>query len=198
MMRGAPSVPTSADSRVDAAVRSREGAASTVRIGVAIPIPEPYAASLVRARIDAQDPLAYAIPPHITLLPPTDISAEELADVHHHLSRIAAGQRPFVVELSGTDTFRPISPVVFVRVVAGIAECGRLQSAVNGGPVQQDLRFPYHPHVTLAHEVDEAALDAASRDMRTFDAVFPVAHFCLYEHGEDGVWRDVSTYVLTS
>ncbi|UFU04578.1 2'-5' RNA ligase family protein [Ruania suaedae] len=169
-----------------------------VRIGVAIPVPEPYAASLVRARLHADDPLARTIPPHITLLPPTDIPEGALPDVQDHLASIAAEQRPFVVELQGTDTFRPISPVVFIQVSTGIDACTALQAAVNDGPVSQRLRFPFHPHVTLAHAVEESALDEAADAMADFDAVFAVAHFCLYEHGEDGIWRDVSTYALTS
>ncbi|SED67650.1 2'-5' RNA ligase [Ruania alba] len=196
-MRGAPSLVPRAQVATPAQLNADQ-VTDVVRIGVAIPIPEPYAASLVRARIHARDPLAHAIPPHITLLPPTDVPADAVADVHHHLASIASQQSPFVVELHGTDTFRPISPVVFVRLDSGVAECAQLQAAVNDGPVAQTLRFPYHPHVTLAHEVDDAALDAAFHDMAGFDAVFPVAHFCLYEHGDDGVWRDVSTYVLTS
>ncbi len=169
-----------------------------VRIGVAIPVPEPYAASLTRARLRADDPLARSIPPHITLLPPTDIPEDAIADVQAHLARIATDQRPFVVELNGTDTFRPVSPVVFVQLSTGTDACAALQEAVNDGPLAQRLRFPFHPHVTLAHAVDESALDEAADTMAEFDAVFPVAHFCLYEHGEDGVWRDVCTYALTS
>src|SRR5699024_11013980 len=87
-----------------------------VRIGVSIPVPEPYFTRLARARVEAGDPLARSVPPHITLVPPTDVRAGDLARVEHHLQAVAAGHAPFVVDLAGTATFRPISPVVFVRL----------------------------------------------------------------------------------
>ncbi|MBZ2197673.1 2'-5' RNA ligase family protein [Occultella gossypii] len=169
-----------------------------VRIGVSIPIPEPYSATLTRARIEAGDPLAHSVPPHITLMPPAVVEPDDLAEVTEHLRTVAAEHPPFVVELGGTDSFRPISPVVFVRLAAGTQACERLQRAINAGPLRQELRFPYHPHVTIAHEIDDAGLDAANAAMEAFDAVFPVAHFSLYEYGDDGVWRGVRNFVLTS
>ena len=47
---------------------------------------------------------------------------------------------------------------------------------MRGGPLATVLRFPFHPHITLAHEVDDAALDMdvaaetmaeAAEEMRT-------------------------------
>ena len=169
-----------------------------LRIGVAIPIPEPYTSTLTRARSDCGDPLAHSVPPHITLIPPTVIEPEELGTVVDHLKNVATGHAPFVVELGGSDSFRPISPVVFVALTAGAGSCAVLQQAVNDGPLRQELRFPYHPHVTIAHELPEDRLDRAAGMMTEFDAVFPVAHFSLYEFADDGVWRDVSTFVLSS
>ncbi|HLS13934.1 MAG TPA: 2'-5' RNA ligase family protein [Beutenbergiaceae bacterium] len=170
-----------------------------LRIGVAIPIPEPYTSTLTRARSDAGDPLAHSVPPHITLLPPTVIEPEHLGEVVDHLTAVASAQAPFVIELDGTASFRPVSPVVFVAVAAtGANACAVLQQKVNQGPLAQELRFPYHPHVTIAHDLADDHLDRAERLMAGFDAVFPVAHFSLYEFADDGVWRDVSTFVLSN
>lgn len=171
---------------------------SQVSIGVAISIPAPYAESLTRARIDSGDPEALAIPPHITLLPPTAVEPDELDAVRRHLRAVAATQAPFVVALDGTDTFRPISPVVFVAVTEGAAACGDLHAAVNAGPLAQPLRFPFHPHVTIAHDLDDARLDAAAASREGFSARFPVAEFALYEYGDDGVWRDVLEFSLVA
>lgn len=171
---------------------------AVVRVGVSIPIPEPYAARLTRARVEAGDPLAHAVPPHITLVPPTDVCTDDLAGVEQQLAAVAASHPPFIVELSGTGSFRPVSPVVFVQLSAGAEECGRLQKEVNAGVLTQELRFPYHPHVTIAHQLDEATLDRAESAMAAFDAIFPVVHFSLYFHGIDGVWRDTADFALTS
>lgn len=167
-----------------------------LRIGVAIPIPEPYTASLTRARTDCGDPMAKTVPPHITLLPPSIVEPDQMGAVVEHLKTVAGGHAPFVMELRGTDTFRPLSEVVFVALAAGHDHCTALQHAVNDGPLHRELDFPYHPHVTIAHGLPAANLDSAAEQMADFDAVFPVAHFSLYEFGDDGVWRDVSTFVL--
>ena len=86
-----------------------------------------------------------------------------LPAVEAHLTEVAAAGRPFTMRLSGTDTFRPLSPVVFVRVVEGAEACMWLQQRVRDpeGPVARELQFPYHPHVTVAHGIDEAAMDRA-------------------------------------
>jgi len=181
------------------AVRVQRGTpGAAVLVGVSIPIPEPYAARLTRARVEAGDPLAHAVPPHITLLPPTQVCGQDVARVEAHLGEVAAAHSPFIVELAGTDSFRPVSPVVFVRLQAGGPECSQLQRAVNDDVLAQDLRFPYHPHVTIAHELDEPTLDRAAASMGDFDAVFPVVHFSLYFRGADGVWRDTVDFALTS
>jgi 2'-5' RNA ligase len=168
-----------------------------VRIGVALQIPEPYATVIQSTRAKLGDPLARAIPPHVTLIPPTVVEPEQLADVIEHLGEVAAAQAPFVVTLRGTGTFRPVSPVVFVAVEEGAVQFESLQRAVRTGVLAQELRFPYHPHVTIAHEVDDATLDLAEKAMADFEATYAAGSMRLYEHGDDGVWRVISRVPLT-
>ena len=99
-------------------------------IGVAIAVPDPWGADIERRRAELGDPQAGAIPAHITLLPPTRVGADRLDDVEQHLARATAGAAPFVVRLRGTGTFRPVSPVVFVALSAGISGCESLESQV--------------------------------------------------------------------
>ena len=167
-----------------------------VRIGVAIAVPAPFDADLQRARARSGDPLAASIPPHITLLGPTVVEHGDLDAVAAHLAAVADDVDPFVLLLRGTGTFRPVSPVVFIQVAQGIAQCERLESAVRSGPLAQDLRFNYHPHVTVAHEVADDALDRAFAEMAHYEAQFTVDSFAAYEHGDDGVWRPVRDYPL--
>ena len=98
--------------------------------------------------------------------------------------------------LSGTGTFRPVSPVVFVQVSRGIPNCEALERAVRSGPVERRLDFPYHPHVTVAHHLDEVALDRAFEELSTFRCSFRVASVELYHHDHDGVWRVVDSFPL--
>ncbi len=90
-------------------------------VGVTIGLPEPFGSELSAWRARLGDPSAAQIPPHITLLPPTKATAPVLAKFIDHLAGVAAAHEPFTVRLSGTDTFRPVSPVVFLAVVEGAA-----------------------------------------------------------------------------
>jgi 2'-5' RNA ligase len=167
-------------------------------IGVAIPIPEPFHRELQDWRHAFGDPLADAIPPHITLMPPTDLAATQLAAVEDHLGAVAASREPFQVHLRGTATFRPVSPVVFVVVAQGISDCEMLSKAVRTGPLPSELTFPYHPHVTVAHDVADDALDRAFAELADYEAGFDVTAFSLYEHGADEVWRPRRSFALAA
>jgi 2'-5' RNA ligase len=99
------------------------------------------------------------------------------------------------MRLRGTGTFRPVSPVVFLAVAEGIPGCEDLERRVRCGPWAVDLRFPYHPHVTVAFDLDEKALDEAFAAMSDFEAVFTVETIRLYELGGSG-WRARTAYPL--
>jgi 2'-5' RNA ligase len=165
-------------------------------IGVAIPIAEPYGTELQKFRAEFGDPMAASIPTHVTLLPPTEIEATDLDAIDAHLLALAARFPSFRIRLRGTATFRPISPVVFVPLAEGISSCEVLQSQVRSGPLKVDLRFPYHPHVTVAHDLDKDALDSAYDALSEYDCAFDVEYFSRYEHGSDGVWRPQRSFPL--
>lgn len=174
--------------------QGREGGLQ--RIGVSIAVPPPFDEELSAARRASGDPLADAIPPHITLLGPTTIATDSMNVICDHITRACHAIDPFDVHLRGSATFRPVSPVVFIQVVQGIAECERLEQAIRRGPLAQELRFNYHPHVTIAHEVHDEALDFAFHTMAYYEARFTVSKIHLFEHGDDDVWRPVQEFVL--
>ena len=158
-------------------------------IGVALPIPEPYGSELQAHRESFGDPLAASIPTHITLVPPTEIDDVHLTEVEKHLEEVASEGEAFCVHLRGTGTFHPVSPVVFVSVAMGISDCERVEECVRSGPLARELLFPYHPHVTIAHDLPTPVLEGAFDALANYDVRFPVWGFSLFEHGNDGVWR---------
>jgi 2'-5' RNA ligase len=165
-------------------------------IGVALPIPEPYGSELQAHRESFGDTLAASIPTHITLLPPTPVPTGDLDLVEEHLRKVAEGERSFEIHLRGTGTFHPVSPVVFVSVAMGISDCERVEEGVRSGPLSRELLFPYHPHVTVAHDLPTDILEGAFDALAHYDVRFPVWGFSLYEHGTDGVWRPQHDFVF--
>ena len=165
-------------------------------IGVAIEIPQPYAQILQDWRKRLGDPTADRIPPHVTLLPPTLLREEALPTVEEHLRTIAQEERSFEMHLRGTGTFRPVSPVVFVMVAVGISQCEQLAGAVRRGPLATELKFPYHPHVTIAHDLDDAALDRAFTELADFECQFEAEEFHLYVHDDQLGWVPTRDFEL--
>ncbi len=163
-------------------------------IGVAISIPEPWASQLQDYRTAIGDLTAEKIPTHITLVPPTDV--DDVTEIEEHLARVAPTQEVFRIHLRGTGTFRPVSPVVFVTVVEGISNCEMLAAAVRTGPLDTELSFPYHPHVTIAHHLDDEALDQAFEDLTGFECTFEVSEFHLYLHDEEIGWQPDLSFPL--
>lgn len=167
-------------------------------IGVAVAVPEPYGSELRQYRASFGDPQADNVPAHVTLLPPTEIDPAQLGDVEQHLAEVAARHSSFDIHLRGTATFRPVSPVVFVVVAEGISGCELLASDVRSGHLDRELSFPYHPHVTVAHHLDDSALDKAFESLADYECVFDVTAFHLYVHGEDEVWRPYRAFELSA
>lgn len=165
-------------------------------IGVAVAIPDPWATALQDYRTAVGDLTAKMIPTHITLVPPTEVRDEDLARVEAHLVDVAVETENFPVHLRGTGTFRPTSPVVFVTLVEGISACERLAGAVRRGPLDVDLTFPYHPHVTIAHHLGDDLLDQAFDELADFECEFHVEHFQLYVHDELMGWQATRDFPL--
>jgi 2'-5' RNA ligase len=170
----------------------------TVTIGVSIAVPEPQGSLLQQLRAGFGDAAAHGIPTHVTLLPPTEVDDAALPAIEAHLTEVASTGRPFPMKLSGTGTFRPLSPVVFVQVAEGAEACTWLQKQVRdaSGPVARELQFPYHPHVTVAHGIDEESMDRAFEELADFGAEWSCTGFALYEQGADGVWRKLHEYAF--
>jgi 2'-5' RNA ligase len=158
-------------------------------VGVAIAIPQPHATALATWRRNVGDPAADLVFPHVTLLPPTAVPADALPDVEAHLADAAAAHHPFVMHLSGTGTFRPLSPVVFIQIATGVSDCEVLESRIRGGVLARDLQFPYHPHVTVAQDIADAKLDEAYDGLAGFVARFRVEGVVLFSRDPDGRWQ---------
>lgn len=165
-------------------------------IGVALAIPEPWASQLQEYRTSIGDLSAQQIPTHITLVPPTAVEFEDLGRIEAHLDDVAASLPAFPVHLRGTGSFRPVSAVIFVALAEGISACEALAEALRKGPLDTEPAFPYHPHVTVAHDLDEQVLDRAFDDLANFECEFVVSGFHLYCHESADGWKPTRDFEL--
>jgi 2'-5' RNA ligase len=165
-------------------------------IGIAIAVPDPWGLDLQEQRAKYGDRLAWTIPTHITLLPPTQVPKQRLSEVDAHLAAVARATTDFEVSLDGSETFRPVTPTVFLRLAKGALECTALESQIRSGPLRRRLTFPYHPHVTLAFDVADEMLDLAFAEHADFRLTFRADEFSRYVLGEDGIWLPERDFVL--
>jgi 2'-5' RNA ligase len=166
-------------------------------IGVAIAVPEPWGGQLQEYRAALGDDTAAGIPTHVTLMPPYQTPSDDLPAIEDHLADAASRAGAFSIHLRGTGTFRPVSPVVFVTVAEGISACEQLAQTVRRGPLEADLNFPYHPHVTVAHDLPDHVLDKAFDELSDFDCSFLVDRFSLYVHDGEQGWMPTRDFPLT-
>ncbi|GAA4374274.1 2'-5' RNA ligase family protein [Paeniglutamicibacter cryotolerans] len=155
-------------------------------LGVVISLPPALSAEIDAWRRDFGGPDALVIPPHITLVSGNATSEWEPAAAH--VRSVAAASAPFTVRLRGTGSFRPVSPVVFLNVVSGAEDCAKLHHELQSGPLAHDQEFPYHPHVTIAHDLPEADMNRAAEQLSGFDDEFTVESIGLFDHDEAGNW----------
>lgn len=156
-------------------------------VGVVVDLPEPLATELRDWRLSFGDAMAAVIPPHITLVTTTSVGDWE--STARHVRRVATVQQPFTVSLKGTGSFRPVSPVVYLNVMDGFDDCVRLHEKLQLGPLDRVLPFPYHPHITIAHDISTDGMDEAEDALRDFEATFRVSSMGLYEHDSSGIWQ---------
>ncbi|GAA3317889.1 2'-5' RNA ligase family protein [Arthrobacter ramosus] len=176
------------DARLDTgAHQSGSACGDSLCVGVILGFPQEVAQELQKWRASFGDPMADVIPAHITLV--TTTPAQDWEATLEHVRDIARRQTPFKITISGTGSFRPVSPVVFLKVEDGFEECVGLHEQLQTGPLERDLPFPYHPHVTVAHDVAPESLDEAETVLKNYSATFPVVSMGLYEHDDNGIWQ---------
>ena len=181
----------------DTFVHRRPVPPDTAVLGVVVEIPEPWAQLFSDWRAKVGDPQALIVPPHVTLLPPTDVPIVDRPAISAHLAEVARSHAPFDMHLSGTGTFRPVAQVVFVAVARGIGNCELIANHVRSGPLARSLTFPYHPHVTVANDVPADMLDLAYTGLNDLSAEFRVGHFTEYEQASNGAWIVAREYPLS-
>jgi 2'-5' RNA ligase len=137
---------------------------------------------------------------HVTVLPPRPLSAspqEAWSEIEKHLQEVA----PFRVELADVEIF-PATNVIYLSVSAGNLELRRLHRLLNTGPCAFREPFSYHPHLTLAQELEPGqvagALETTRQRWREFSdrRGFMVENLTFVQNTIDNRWTDLNLYPL--
>ena len=110
---------------------------------------------------------------HVTILPPRPISSPPGAA--WDLVRWFAPQfAPFEVSLTSVEVF-PVSDVIYVNIAAGTEQLTQMHAAMNADGLRFPDAFSYHPHVTLAQNLQPDQVDELMRVARARWAECPYA-----------------------
>ncbi len=133
---------------------------------------------------------------HVTILPPRPISGG--IEAAAQLIRSLSSEHPsFEVEPDRVEVF-PKTEVVYLEVGEGSDAMRRMHGAMNAGPFEFDEPFEYHPHITLAQEINgEQARNLARKARDRWSAFahkrrFRVDSLTFVQACRDNKWVDLA------
>lgn len=86
---------------------------------------------------------------HLSLLPPRLLHGTETAALQL-LERICGKAEPFEVALGDVESFTPVTPTVYIRVMQGASRMCELHGLLNTEVLECSEEWPYIPHLTIA------------------------------------------------
>jgi len=172
-------------------------AATTRRLGVALLLDPPVVDAVDGLRRAVGDPSIGRIPPHLTLVPPVNVRADQLPAALRRLRVAAAGQSgPLRLTLGPPATFLPDNPVLYLEVGGDLEALRVLRDAVFVDPLQRSLSWPWIPHVTVADSADEARIVAALAALDRFAMVATIDRVVLLQERSGRVWQPLADAAL--
>jgi len=138
-----------------------------LRLGVVLLIAPPHDREIDGLRRALDDSHIGQVPPHLTLVPPVNVRADDLPAALRVLRSAAASltrSAPLALTLGPPTSFRPATDTLYLAVSGSdeaMAALMRLRDAVFVPPFERRLEWPFVPHVTISEGIDPARIDAA-------------------------------------
>jgi 2'-5' RNA ligase len=154
------------------------------RFAVALMVPEPWRTEVNALRRAVADPRLDRIGPHITLVPPVNIAAEDFSDALRVVRTAAAEHGPLELTIGPATTFLPGSPVAYLAVNPP-GPVTAIHRTVNQPPIERREERPFVPHVTLTTDEPSARLSAIVTALAGYVREMRFDHVHLLEHIRD-------------
>jgi len=133
---------------------------------------------------------------HISVLPPRPLPVAPEAAIQE-ASAIVASFAPFEIELGEIEMF-DLTDVIYIGVAGGAGRLRELHASLNRGALAFAEPFAYHPHVTLAQEIEPERVaplrDLAMRRWREFQGprTFRAGHTVFVRNTHGNLWVDLA------
>jgi 2'-5' RNA ligase len=169
------------------------------RFAIALLVPEPAATEIDGLRRALGDPGLTKVAPHITLIPPVNVSVDDVPDVLAGVRAAAASTPPITLQLGPPATFSPVNPVVYLAV--GGEQAGALHAlrlALREGPLERPQVHEFVPHVTMTEDCAGDRIPAALEALHDYTIEVDIERLHVLQDHTDGPrrWNAVADAVF--
>lgn len=131
------------------------------RVLVAL-IPESELSGKIRAVASLfGQPRRERIAPHVTVVPPINLSEDELVEARATLRRVASEAKPFQLGFSSLASFAPSAATVHLAVADVSGHLTSIRDQIRSGPLLREDPREFSPHVTLVTSASDEQIRAA-------------------------------------
>ena len=161
-------------------------------------VPEPLAGFIEGFRQEVQP--GCMARSHITFLPPRPLDIP-MNEIRTQIEADLRSETAFRVKLVEVKVFE-VSNVIHLSVGAGSQEARRIHESLQRGRLESKEGFEYHPHVTLAKDLDPVAVsavaDLAQRRWREYKGTreFLVQNITLVQNTIEDRWTNLGEFGL--
>ena len=137
------------------------------------------------------------IAPHITLVPPRNVTAANPSELERHLREVAARSTPLTLRLGPPARFANARPVLYLAVSGDTERLSELADDLAHGPLAEPHGYrerPFVAHVTLSSGLSAPDGIVAERLLGSYSAAATIETLTLLEQrtGEAGhPWEEV-------
>jgi len=163
-----------------------------LRLAVALVVTGPAAVEIDGLRRALGDRALGRIAPHITLVPPVNVGADQLDDAVDVMRTAAAGVAPLRLCLGPAATFWPANPVVYLGVAGDVEDLSRLRTAVLAPPLARPITQPFVAHVTIAGDHPPDLIPATVDALRSYSAAVTMERVSLLCQRDGRIWEVIA------
>ncbi len=137
---------------------------------------------------------------HVSVLPPRPLSVD-WSVASRQVRTLTDLATPFDIELGEIQVF-PVTDVIYLELASGASELRRLHSAMSQDALAFREPFAYHPHLTLAQEIENQEVETmratAVRRWQEYNGPrrFRVERVVLVQNTLNDCWIDLADYAL--
>ncbi len=167
-----------------------------MRLGAALLVPHPIAVEIEGLRRACGDGARARVVPHLTLVPPVNVSESRVGEALARLRAAATSTSDLRLTLGPPASFLPDSPTLYLQVTGEQLDVlHEVRDALFKPPLERPLTFPFVPHVTLADDMAPDRISAAVSALRDFvvDVTFERVHLLRELRDDAGVrWSPIA------